>query len=508
METGVLAELLHDLGRIVYYGKDDALRDIVVLNPEWLTKAISCVLDDKATRDASGVLDHKRLKDIWRNQSGEDGYPARHYPYFLRLMEKFDVSYRIGEDQGSSLVAQLVPYERPELPWDSRTPTRTGIRALGFICRFNAPAPGLIAWLTVRQHRASTGLHWRRGVFLKHPISMYASEALLELKSPTELSVEVRAPSPDFFFNVLRDAVESLIEDRWPGIDFSLYIPCPTRQVDGAMCTARFPLEGLMLYRERGHTTYSCLQCQTEHDVSRLLTGFPAYDTPLQSRLDNLHRQISKIAGRVDELQYHSADTAQSVRLLLGMAAEEVTDCPRLFTLTRRPARHMQRLVRSYRREYRLVLWCEHPGFPHPWFRASYDITSVKDWLVNVADYAVLVFKTLRVVVPIALTTEILVDAEFLKEAQEEIELMKSLVEELPNEITTDPEDSAVASPGQLTRVHAAAARAFRVFMFRRDPYHVFGGLRRYIGSSGEPLWICSAHAKEYDPGLPNISET
>ena len=506
-ETGILAELLHDLGRIIYYGKDDGLRDIIVLNPEWLTKAISYVLDDKATRDSAGVLDHIHLKDIWRNRPDGSGYPARYHPYFLRLMEKFDVSYRIGDGQRSSLVAQLVPYERPDLPWDSRTTARSGIRKLAFICRFNAPAPGLIAWLTVRQHRASTGLHWRRGVFLRHPISMYASEALLELKSPTELSVEVRAPSPDFFFNVLRDTIENLIEDRWPGIDFSLHIPCPTLQADGAMCTARFPLKGLMAYRERGHTAYSCLQCQTEHDVSRLLTGFPANDTPLQSRLDNLHGQISKLAGSVDELKYHSADTAESVRLLLGMASAEVTDCPRLFTLTRRPAKPVQRLVGSYKREYRLVLWCEHPSFLHPWSPASYNITSVKDWLANIAEYAILIFKTLRVAVPIAVATDVLIDAELLKEAQEEIELMKSLVEELPSEITADSaEESAFGLPGQLTRVHAAAARAFRVFMFRRDPYHVFGGLRRYIGPSGEPLWICSVHSKDYDPGLPNIS--
>ena len=166
----MLAELLHDLGRIIYYAKDDGLRDIVVLNPEWLTKAISYVLDDKITRDAAGVLNHKRLKEIWQDRPDGMGYPARYHRYFLRLMEKFDVSYRIGDDKRSSLVAQLVPYERPDLPWDSEVTVRPGDRSLSLVCRFSAPPPGLIAWLTVRQHRASTGLHWRRGVFLRHPI--------------------------------------------------------------------------------------------------------------------------------------------------------------------------------------------------------------------------------------------------------------------------------------------------------------------------------------------------
>jgi hypothetical protein len=51
---------MHDLGLIIYYSDDEGLRDIVVLNPEWLTNAISHVLEDDATRQAEGILDHAR----------------------------------------------------------------------------------------------------------------------------------------------------------------------------------------------------------------------------------------------------------------------------------------------------------------------------------------------------------------------------------------------------------------------------------------------------------------
>ena len=45
-QVGTLVNLLHDLGQVIYYGDDEGLRDLVVLNPEWLTKAISHVLED------------------------------------------------------------------------------------------------------------------------------------------------------------------------------------------------------------------------------------------------------------------------------------------------------------------------------------------------------------------------------------------------------------------------------------------------------------------------------
>jgi GTPase SAR1 family protein len=56
-ETSTLAKLMHDLGLVIYYDEDEGLRDVVVLNPEWLTKAISYVLDDQPTVEAGGVLD-------------------------------------------------------------------------------------------------------------------------------------------------------------------------------------------------------------------------------------------------------------------------------------------------------------------------------------------------------------------------------------------------------------------------------------------------------------------
>ena len=64
------------------------------------------------------------------------------------------------------------------------------------------------------------------GVFLRHPIAAYNSEALLELVRDDEIRIEVRAPSPDLYFNVLRDSVEDLITRRWPGLRYQMFIPC------------------------------------------------------------------------------------------------------------------------------------------------------------------------------------------------------------------------------------------------------------------------------------------
>ncbi|HET7013461.1 MAG TPA: COR domain-containing protein [Streptosporangiaceae bacterium] len=506
-ETRALAAYLHILGRIIYYGNDEGLRDSVILNPEWLTKAISYVLEDTPTRKAGGILKHARLRQIWLHPEQGPGYPEKYHPYFLRLMEKFDISYRFDDDPYSSLVAQLTPHERPSLAWETEAEPHEGIRRLRLACQLSEPVPGLIAWLTVRHHRAATGRHWRSGVFLRHPISAYASEALIELAAPDLLTVEVRAPSPDYFFNVLRDSIEDLMTRRWPGLNYELLIPCPGYAKDGTRCAAVISMSGLLAYREEGETHYRCMQCRTRHDLAALLTGFPS--TELQPELKLIHTAITRVEREVHSglasVGAQAAETANIMRKVLIAVTTEFGDCPRLFTLTRRNPSGAARL-RVDQDHYRLTLWCEHPGHPHPWPNAIYEIAKPKQWILSVAPAATIILKILRLATPVAaaVTGAILTPTQ-LQHAQAELQLATTLAQVLPEyDPARDPElDSRAQAP--LAPAQGQAWRAIRTVIFEHDPTHSFGDLRRVQASSGEFLWVCPDHYSDYDPGLPAI---
>jgi internalin A len=506
-ETSTLAKLMHDLGLIIYYSDDEGLRNIVVLNPEWLTKAISHVLEDDATRQAGGILDHGQLRKIWNDHAG--GYESRHHPYFLRLMEKFDISYRIGGDETRSLVAQLVPLQRPPLAWKQDSKPQPGIRTLTLLCRMSEPAPGLIPWLTVHHHRDSTGIHWRRGVFLRHRITAYGSEALIELRGSAELVLQVRAPSPDMYFNVLRDSLEDLITRRWPGLDYRLYVPCPGMAPDGSPCPGTFPLDGLTRQREAGRATVACMDCSASPDISALLTGFAAPSVPLSADLQQFKSQLADLAAGVradiTSVQSQAAQIADTVRRVHQIVGTEVTDCPRLFTLTRaHPAGLRHALV--HQDHYRLTLWCEHPGYEHPWEPATYDLNAPKEWLARVAPYALFVFRTLQLIVPLAgaVATAALPSAQQAG-AQAQLEIMNDIVADLPTTDQARARGSLPGTTGHLTAAEGAALRAIRAVVFERDQLRTFGGLRRVQAPAGDLLWVCENHYPDYDPGLPVI---
>ena len=302
-----------------------------------------------------------------------------------------------------------------------------------------------MAWLTVRHHPDATGLHWRTGVFLRHHIPAYASEALLELRAPDQLAVEVRAPSPDLFFHVLSDSIEALIASRWPGLHYDLLIPCPGATAIGSPCTALIPMGDLQAYREEGLNPYLCTTCRTRHDVSALLTGF----APPAAISEPALGVLAEIASGVTRLEGQAADLADGIRQVLRVVSAEVNDCPLLFTLTQvRP--QGRRRLRVDQQHYQLVSWCEHPGHWHPWPAATYNIDQTREWLVRISPYANLVLTVLRSAVPIAASAAgVIMTADQLKHASSELQLMTTLTSELPHL-------KAVSSPGANPEQHQA----------------------------------------------------
>ena len=88
----------HRLGHLIHYEHDPLLRDVVVLKPDWLSTAMSFVLDDEQTRKAHGLVSVGRLAQLWNDaKRPKNRYPANLHAIFLRLMERYDLSYRVAE---------------------------------------------------------------------------------------------------------------------------------------------------------------------------------------------------------------------------------------------------------------------------------------------------------------------------------------------------------------------------------------------------------------------------
>jgi len=455
----------HRLGHLIHYEHDPALRDIVVLKPDWLSTAISYVLDDKQTRADHGLVQFSRLAQLWNDPARpeESRYEPGLHPLFLRLMERFDLSYkvavpsepenaisiwqRIGRIVGASkateelshvhytsLIAQLVPDVRPNLihPWPvSPAP---GDEQQEQICRIveaktgqSAPAEGLFFQLIVRLHKFSLGrtsyqesVHWQRGLVLEDD---YGARALLE-HSGNDVRISVRSPYPERFLAALTYEIKWLVESFWAGLRCDVMVPC--LNLNPGPCSGLFDVQKLIENKKRGRPEQPCSVCNEWQSIELLLHNAPASrPNPLEELLANsdavltalteVRLQVSgqqvEFLGRFDRLDASSKELVSRVEAaytgLMRTLLDEAKEGPRLFSFEAVDPGFLDR-PSWVSAKFRVTLWCEHSRLPLTALygkddkRGTYELALPRDWVVKAAPFLKLLTGTLSLVVPVA----------------------------------------------------------------------------------------------------------
>jgi hypothetical protein len=509
IDTETLAHLMHDLGYIVHYSDDEKLRDDVILKPEWLTKAIGFVLEDRATQDAEGILPDARLTQVWRDHPFQDEprYDPALYPFFLRLMEKYDVCYRLTDGK-ASLVAQHVPQVRPEnLPWFPEQETPNDTHRIAMVCSMDDDPPGLVPWMIVRTHDFSTEqnkddgkihhLHWQKGMFLTYPKH---GEAFLE-KRGREFHISAQADYPEYFMNVLQYTLQKLITDNWPGLEgrYRFSIPCPGEK-DGNPCLGRFNLTALRQFLTKGISMLPCQECYGTYSINELLHGFE--ERSVEELLREIRQEMNTRFDGVDSL------IANYFMRTMRAIADEAKNGPRLFTLRSRDINLSWKQLIS--RPMELQLWCEHEGRPHPVIESGmgvYPIDQPYDLVTKAAPYVNFALGVLKTIAPMTVPAiNIFSDPEITKKWKDEFDLAKAIVDKLPSEIKSSGHDM---TPGKmLSEVERSGILALHRFLNEVDLTQAKLGLHKVATYTGDYRWLCKHHYDAWQPNIPDVIQT
>jgi internalin A len=155
-----LAECLHDLGLMLAYRSEPALRGFGVLNSMWVTDGIYKLINSPGLQDAQGRFKPADFAEVLPAKA----YPAVLHPYLLALMQKFRLCFPLDEAGSEYLIPELLSKEEPKL--DDEFPAET---SLCFTYRYDRVLPeGLLPRFIVETHVQREAAHaWRTGVVLQ-----------------------------------------------------------------------------------------------------------------------------------------------------------------------------------------------------------------------------------------------------------------------------------------------------------------------------------------------------
>lgn len=507
-----------------------AADNIVVLQPEWLAKAVSFVIDDDETNAAQGILAHARLPAIWRKDEdrGCPGYRKPVRKYLLWLMWKFDIAYR--QDADTSLLPEMIARTRPDdVPWHTST-TAHG-REIRAVCQLTSETTGrdiaipkgLVPALTAAVHplRQARDPHdpdrldrnWNGGFFLH---TAHRGEACVE-QEDRELHVVVRHAYPRVLFEQLQKTLTQLIPTRWEHARLDLRVPCPgtlaarpgTTGQNHKRCPGTFRIDWLEGIRG---SSASCQTCRGKFEVDRLLDGFDPKEAEIVRRLQELQSGQNELLTSQREL----LAAAHAMFLAIDPENQARRRAPSLFTILPEQGTWRQSLTKK---RVRITCWCEHPDGPHPQTPIGsndppdYVLSFPKDWLIKAVPYVSWGVMLLKAFVPLAGTV---VSQGLSLNAgdalSQQIDLMKGLSSALPSgKLEIDAARDIDYEPGKtLSGTYRRSERPeleslMQIHELLLDEQQVpksqrWGGLRPVQAKSGEILWLCREHAAIQSP--------
>ncbi len=543
----------HRLGHLTHYQHDPALRDIVILRPDWLAGAMSYVLDDKETRDTNGLVKFSRLSKLWNDPSRpkDTRYPESLHRIFLSLMGKFDLSYRViglspNEDSDPvSLIAQLVSNETPtdevlNKAW--RQVPESGMIQQTQICRIvdsrngkPANAEGLFYQLIVRLHRYSLGrvkhtdsVHWQRGLILD---AEYNGRAFLRHVGD-DVHITVRAAYPQGFLTALTEEVRFLVESFWEGLRCEITVPC----LNPIPCKGLLEVRNLIESKQKKRNEYPCPVCNEWQSIETLLQNAPVATKPISD--DRLYAELVKANDEIrnirpalekqleknqkevlnrftdvsTDLQKLFSQAENNLNIMLQALADEAKEGPRLFSLVpvNRDGFDPRNWVTS---RFRLTLWCEHSRLPLPALNQDkkigvYEFDLTRQWVKEYSPLIKAFTITLKSLLPVAFSAaKLVIDATTYKDIESELDFSKACIDALISEgegisqlfVEDTIGDDPIGLPREKSiNAQNATLREFHSLLNKVDPNRKYGDLVKVTNKQQKFLWVHNQFSGEY----------
>ena len=535
------AAAMSRLGVLTQFPDCPDLRNFIVLRPQWLTKAISKMMEDKKLSEEKGEIALHRMEAMWKID-----YPGM-YATFHDCMKEFELCYDLDDGNRCCLVPLRFGYLRPEIPWtksqnlkERRVEYKLNIRPpMGIMSRFIVKTHHMI----IKTADHPKGIFWHNGVFLFSGTGTLRSEALCEfLPEERKLRIEVRAAYPQNMCEQIHAYVKAVFS-FFSGLETERSYGCiKVHEENGAeeSCKGLHTEKRIYTAISKQRPSIDCEFEDHEVDPRILVGGFgsfnefvklreivrqeldkqPLWAEPYLNSIGSLWDWVHTNGEKLDQLLLRQsalpAEFKQEAELKLqqfiALTSEllddrDYTSAPSLITIS--PKKHSKWNPQSYfKQTYMLTPYCECPGNIHSCEDGQVEFIKDKEWWAKSAPWIARGTKLLSTGLqlafsgmPIALNKEsfdaIKDDVDFMNKLAEHMELEEGDENILASVVTVAEFGGGQAEGDKDTRL-TRFALAHLLEELAPINYHArqWGSLRRVRMSDNTYRWLCTDCAR------------
>jgi len=541
------ANLMGDLGVVTHFPGSEDLKNFIVLRPQWLTKAISYVLENKQLEKDKGEITHIRLRKLWENK-----YKGLSET-FHKCMREFELCYDLEyRNRHLSLVPLRFGFAKPKkIPWSPIPNAKE--RRIEYRFELTPPA-GIMSRFIVKTHymiiktrEMPKGVYWYNGVFLGTGEGENRSEALCEFNADKRvMSIQVRAAFPQNMVEQLNGFAQSVFE-FFEGLK-------PERKYGCIKFTQKKELECAGNHSER--RIFSALaknriiDCEYGwHDVDpkQLIYGFSSFGKflisseemqqivkesvkQLESDVMSLLVNVDEVSTKVNQVREQgeglSAEIGQQVELglrnYLGLLNEmldnrDLNSAPAVVSIVPVDGSKFN-LKNWFEKEYIVMPYCEYESGVHK-VDFSVKFKKPREWWEKTAPKLAFGVKVLSAGIQIACAgLPVAVDPKLFETMKKEVEFMKELAGHLElegeaaSDINTESGELVEKLKGKGTLrdlrqlsgedekriARMQLAQLLEQIAPKNYKARQWGLLRRVRMPDNTYRWLCAKHAEEY----------
>ncbi|PRX56375.1 COR domain-containing protein [Flagellimonas meridianipacifica] len=261
-----LSEYLTDIGGIIHFNDDISLKNIIILNPHWITKAIYELVQTKKIQENKGLFSVEDLSE----HLDQDTYPMSTYLGILSMMEKFEICFKIIGSRNKYIIPSLLTVSPPD---------RTILEyfrlgdSLKYEIEYTFLIHGIIERLICRLNNNLEGTNfWRYGAVFNDE----NNRALIHLnKIEKKINLIIKGDTPSQLFSVLSHEIDRIHRDlKLNTDDFDEKIACNCSECSSGSNPYFFSKNVLKRFLTRSKEQIDCPKSTERAEIKEMLIGY------------------------------------------------------------------------------------------------------------------------------------------------------------------------------------------------------------------------------------------
>lgn len=294
-----ISEYLTDLGDIIHFKEDFQLRDMVILNPHWVTKAVYELIHSKEIQKNQGQFFADDLPKLLDKKT----YPMSTHLELVSLMEKFDICFKIIGSKNKYIIPTLLNVSHQDIDMFSVFKNSDSLK---YEVQYSFLLHGLIERLICRLNNIIEKTNfWKYGAVF----NTENNRALIVLnKNEKKINLYVVGDMRPQLFSVIIHALDGIHKDLKLGEnDFDHMVACNCIECSTQANPYFFRKKTLLKFIEKNKRQILCHQSTEEVIIEELLIGYKSNKSQ-RSLIGSFVQAMSALQTRHKLLETYDED--------------------------------------------------------------------------------------------------------------------------------------------------------------------------------------------------------